>query len=294
MRLVTYSINGASHAGVLTDAGIVPVSAMGADLPNDVLLLVKGGGEMRAKLEKAVGNGVDTIDPADVRLEAPIRVPARNIFCVGKNYTEHAKEFERSGFDATSAGQATPDLPIVFTKAPSSVSGPTDTIDSTMDPTGTIDYEGELAVVIGTGGRGIKAADAMKHIFGYTVVNDVTSREMQSRHKQWFLGKSPDTFCPMGPALVTADEIDDVAKMRLTTTVNGEVRQDALVRDLIFDIPTIIETISASITLQPGDIIATGTPAGVAVGFNPPKYLKAGDVVEVNIDPIGKIVNVVA
>jgi 2-keto-4-pentenoate hydratase/2-oxohepta-3-ene-1,7-dioic acid hydratase in catechol pathway len=294
MRLVTYSNNGSSHAGVLTDAGIVPVGTLDAGLPDDVLSLIKGGDETRAILEQATDNGNAAIDPANVKFEAPIKLPERNIFCVGKNYTEHAKEFERSGFDATSAGQDTPDRPIVFTKAPSSVTGPTDTIDSTMDPTGTIDYEGELAVVIGTGGRGIKAADAMKHIFGYTVVNDVTSREIQSRHKQWFLGKSPDTFCPMGPVLVTADEIDDVANMRLTTTVNGEVRQDALVRDLIFDIPTIIETISASITLQPGDIIATGTPAGVAVGFNPPKYLKAGDVVEVNIDPIGKIVNVVA
>lgn len=291
MRLVTYAINGSRHAGVMTQKGIVPVTSVDAGLPDDVLGLIVAGETALSTLRQGLSNGTSMLAPDAVKLEAPIMQPARNIFCIGKNYIEHAKEFEDSGIDATSAGQSTPDVPIVFTKAPSSVTGPTDDVDSTMDPTGTIDYEGELAVIIGTGGRGIKAAEAMKHVFGYTVVNDVTARETQNRHKQWFLGKSPDTFCPMGPVLVTADEITDIGSMRLTTKVNGEVRQDAYVRDLIFDIPTIIATISRSITLKPGDIIATGTPAGVAIGFKPPKYLKVGDVVEVTIDPIGTIVN---
>ncbi|MGJ3264695.1 MAG: fumarylacetoacetate hydrolase family protein [Salinarimonas sp.] len=164
-------------------------------------------------------------------------------------------------------------------------------VDSSLDPTGTLDYEGELAVVIGRGGRGISRERAMEHVFGYTIVNDITARDVQNRHKQWFLGKSADTFCPMGPALVTASAVVDVTALRLVTRVNGEVRQDAVVRDPIFDIPTIIATISAGITLQPGDVIATGTPAGVAVGFSPPRWLRPGDRVEVAIDGIGSLTN---
>ena len=237
---------------------------------------------------------LEVIDPADVTLLAPIPTPRRNIFCVGKNYHAHAKEFQDLGFDSSSAGQEIPDVPIVFTKAPSSVIGPDASILSELDPTDTLDYEGELAVIIGMGGRGIKAADAMSHVYGYSIVNDVTARKTQNLHKQWFLGKSPDTFCPFGPVIVTSDDIADVTQLRLKTMVNGELRQDAVVRDLIFDIPTIIETISAAITLQPGDIIATGTPVGVAIGFKPPKYLKSGDSVTVEISQIGAITNPVA
>lgn len=291
MRLVTYALNGACHAGVLTEAGVVPVQAISDRLPDNVAGLVRGGAEALAVLRQGFAKSAAPVDDDDLRLVAPIPRPPRNIFCVGKNYVEHAKEFEGSGFDASSGGQATPDVPIVFTKAPSSVIGPDANIDSSLDPTGTLDYEGELAVVIGTGGRGIAPAAAMGHVYGYTIVNDVTARATQNRHKQWFLGKSADTFCPMGPVLLTADAVPDVAAMHLTTRVNGEVRQDAMVRDLIFDIPTIIATISAAITLEPGDIIATGTPAGVAVGFTPPKYLAPGDRVAVTIEPIGSLEN---
>jgi 2-keto-4-pentenoate hydratase/2-oxohepta-3-ene-1,7-dioic acid hydratase in catechol pathway len=184
-----------------------------------------------------------------------------------------------------------PDLPIVFTKAPSSVIGPGDAIPAWLDETNSVDYEGELTLVIGPGGRAISKAKALDHIFGYTIVNDVTARTLQSAHKQWFLGKSLDGFCPMGPSVVTADEIPDPTKLHLTTKVNGETRQDASVRDLIFDIPTLVETISKRITLEPGDLIATGTPAGVGIGFSPPKYLKKGDVVDVTIEPIGTLSN---
>ena len=291
MRLVTYALNGSQHAGVLTDRGVVPVRHLGAHLPDSVAGLVAAGTQARGALEQGLTTTAEVLPVDGVTLCAPIPRPSRNVFCVGKNYVEHAKEFEGSGFDASSGGQATPDVPIVFTKAPSSVVGPDDAVDSALDPTGTLDYEGELAVVIGTGGRGIRAGDAMTHVYGYTIVNDITARATQNRHKQWFLGKSADTFCPMGPVLVTADAVPDVGAMHLTTRVNGEIRQDALVRDLIFDIPTIIETISASITLQPGDVIATGTPAGVAVGFTPPRYLEPGDVVDVTIDPIGSLRN---
>ena len=213
------------------------------------------------------------------------------IVCVGKNYAAHAREFQQSGFDATSSGQDVPTAPVVFTKAPSSVIGPDAAILANLDPTNSVDYEGELAVVIGRGGRGISRAEAMNHVFGYTVINDVTARTLQHKHKQWFLGKSIDSFCPMGPTLVTADEIPDPARLTLETHVNGELRQKALVSDLIFDIPTLIETISRGITLIPGDIVATGTPEGVGIGFTPPKYLKAGDTVAVTIDPIGTLTN---
>jgi 2-keto-4-pentenoate hydratase/2-oxohepta-3-ene-1,7-dioic acid hydratase in catechol pathway len=182
-------------------------------------------------------------------------------------------------------------VPVIFTKATTSVIGPHDPIPAHLDPTSSVDYEGELTVVIGKGGRGIRAQDAFEHVFGYTIINDVTARTLQHRHKQWFLGKSLDGFCPMGPAVVTRDEVPDVRALQLLTRVNGELRQDAPVADLIFDIPTLIATISLGTTLLPGDLIATGTAAGVGIGFDPPRYLKAGDEVAVTIEPIGTLTN---
>ena len=160
-----------------------------------------------------------------------------------------------------------------------------------LDPTGTVDYEGELGLVIGTKAFQVSKADAYGTIFGYVIINDVTSRELQRKHNQWVIGKGIDTFCPMGPWLVTADEVGDVTRLELTTTVNGETRQSASVADLIFDIPTLIETITATMTLLPGDIIATGTPAGVGIGFTPPKYLATGDTMSVAITGLGELTN---
>jgi 2-keto-4-pentenoate hydratase/2-oxohepta-3-ene-1,7-dioic acid hydratase in catechol pathway len=226
-----------------------------------------------------------------VRLTAPLPRPRRNIFCVGKNYHAHAKEFAGSGFDSSAKpGGDIPAVPIYFTKVPESVVGPGEPILIVPEVSTAIDYEAELAVVIGRGGKGIKAADAMKHVWGYTIINDVTARDWQSRHMQWILGKSFDTFCPMGPWLVSADECDGT-RTRVRCYVNGEERQNASTTDLIFDIPTLIETLSAGITLYPGDVIATGTPVGVGIGFKPPKYLKPGDVVRVEIDGIGSLEN---
>lgn len=161
-------------------------------------------------------------------------------------------------------------------------------------PTGVsdkIDYEAELALVIGKGGRGIRKADAYSHVFGYMIVNDMTARDLQAHHKQWLIGKSLDTFCPMGPYLVTADAVD-VENLNVRCWVNDELRQDANTSDLIFDIPTLIEALSAGITLYPGDIIATGTPAGVGIGFKPPRYLSRGDRVTVEIDGLGRLSNI--
>lgn len=225
------------------------------------------------------------------RLLAPIPAPPHNIMCVGKNYYAHAHEFTRSGFDAgATAADAVPQHPIIFTKPSSSIAGPYDDIPLWPGLDAAVDYEAELAVVIGRGGRFIPPEQAMAHVFGYTILNDVTARDLQRVHKQWFLGKGIDGFGPMGPWIATADEVD-VANLRVTCRVNGELRQDSSTADLIFDVPTLIAAISRSMTLSPGDVIATGTPEGVGVGFDPPRFLKDGDVVEVEIAGIGAIRN---
>ncbi|MCA3223444.1 MAG: fumarylacetoacetate hydrolase family protein [Burkholderiales bacterium] len=227
---------------------------------------------------------------AAVQLLAPLPRPRRNVFCVGLNYRSHAAELAARGFNgARSADDLIPPAPVVFSKVPESVVGPGAAIEIPA-VSSAIDYEAELAVVIGKGGRNIAAADALAHVFGYTIVNDVTARDLQKRHQQWLLGKGCDTFCPMGPCIVTADALDG-ANARIRLWVNGELRQDGNSNDLVFGIPAIIESISAALTLQPGDVIATGTPAGVAMGFSPPPWLKAGDVVKVEIDGIGVLEN---
>ncbi len=301
MRLVTFRPRGGQQTepaiGAMDGEGrVLSFAQCAPGLPRGMVGLIAAGGDALAQANAAVegaGDG-DWLAMGAVELLAPIPRPAKNIFCVGKNYHAHAREFQGSGFDKTSGGADIPDVPIIFTKAPSSVIGPGVPIPSGLDATGSTDYEGELGVVIGPGGRGITAKDAYAHVFGYTIVNDVTARETQRRHAQWFLGKSLDGFCPLGPAIVTADEVGDVGSLRLTTRVNGETRQDALIGQLIFDIPCLIETISAGITLEPGDIISTGTPEGVGIGFKPPKYLKPGDIVAIEIDRLGILENPVA
>jgi len=223
-------------------------------------------------------------------LKVPVARPRRNIFCVGKNYRPHAAEFARSGFDSSAAAGDVPAHPIIFSKPPECVIGNGEPILIDPSVSTAIDYEAELGVIIGAGGRGITRENALAHVLGYTIINDVTARDLQGRHSQWLLGKSQDTFCPMGPHMVTADDID-LGDTAIKCWVNGELRQDANTRDLIFDVPTLIATISAGLTLLPGDIIATGTPAGVGIGFKPPVYLKDGDVVRIEIVGIGVLEN---
>lgn len=224
-----------------------------------------------------------------VRLLAPIPVPARNIFCVGKNYASHAQEFTRSGFDAAQTA-AVPASPIVFSKTPQTVIAHGESVWDAQGVSDALDYEAELAVIIDQGGRGITYDNAWGHVWGYTIINDVTARDWQKRHQQWHMGKSFDTFAPMGTVAVTADEIDG-ANLDVTCWINGELRQQANTRDLIFDIPTLIATLSAGITLMPGDIIATGTPEGVGIGFTPPRFLKGGDIMTIEITGIGRLEN---
>ncbi|VXD03699.1 Hydrolase [Enterobacterales bacterium 8AC] len=221
----------------------------------------------------------------------PPLIPARNIFCIGKNYREHAAEFSKSGFDhSAKADEVAPEFAVVFTKAPETVIATGAKIPRHAQVTEQLDYEAELAVIIGKGGRAISKADAFDHVWGYTLINDVTARDLQKNHRQWFMGKSLDGFCPMGPWLVSADEID-LSAASIQCWVNGELRQNAKISDLIFDIPSLIATLSAGIELKPGDIIATGTPAGVGIGFTPPRFLQTGDVVRIEIDGIGRLEN---
>jgi len=285
MRVATFSIAGERRVG-LVDLGSRTVAPF--DLPVEraedgilALILANGAGLPRT---------LSPVPLSQVTLEAPIPRPRRNIFCVGKNYHEHAHEFSRSGFDSSAAAGAVPKNPIIFSKVPESVVATHASVVIDSKVSTAIDYEGELAVIIGKGGRGIAKADAYEHVWGYTIVNDVTARDMQGRYSQWLIGKSQDTFCPMGPWAVTKDEID-IATAGIRCFVNEDLRQNSKINLLIFDIPTIIATLSEGITLMPGDVIATGTPAGVGIGFDPPKYLKGGDVVRVEIDGIGTLEN---
>ncbi|BDG48476.1 fumarylacetoacetate hydrolase family protein [Parageobacillus sp. KH3-4] len=219
----------------------------------------------------------------DVRLLAPIPRPAKNIFCVGKNYVDHAIELGGNS-----------DIPqhlIVFSKVPTTVIGHEETVLRHADVTDELDYEGELAVVIGKRGKALRKEEALDYVFGYTIINDVTARDLQERHQQYLLGKSLDTFCPMGPWIVHKSLIENPNKLEIETKVNGEIRQKASTEQFIFNVETIIETISRGITLEPGDIIATGTPAGVGKGMKPPRFLQAGDVVEITVEGIGTLRN---
>ena len=224
---------------------------------------------------------------ASATIIAPFPNPARNIMCLGKNYLGHLQEVAQKM--KTSA--AVPEYPIIFTKAPSCVIGPSDTIPASEQYTQKLDYEAELAIIIGRGGRDIKAQDAWQHVFGYTAFNDVTARDLQKNHKQFFKAKSLDGFGPMGPVVVHRSAMPSAEQLAVKCTINGELRQQATLDHLIFDIPAIIECLSAGMTLQAGDIIATGTPEGVGMGFTPPRYLKAGDEVVVEVTGVKPLVN---
>lgn len=288
MKLVTFETDRTMAAGYIADGHVVACVTGAGALTAIRDLLSDGGGDLTAWKAK----GGERFALADVRLLAPIPEPRRDIICVGKNYRAHAAEFHASGFDSTGK-EAVPEYPVIFTKAMTSVVGPGDDVRGSLDPTGSVDYEGELGVIIGKPCFQVAKADAMDHVFGYVIINDVTSRLLQQRHNQWVIGKGLDTFCPMGPWILTADEAGDPRQMRLQTRINGELRQDAPVSDLIFDIPTLIETMSRTMTLLPGDIIATGTAEGVGIGFKPPKYLVAGDRMSVSITGLGTLENTI-
>lgn len=287
MRLVRFQTPGdPPHIGTLSGDEVLDLTAANPDLPTDMVDVIASWSESEVA-DLAASAPRHAID--DVRLLAPLRM-RKNVIAVGRNYRDHAQEFSASGFDA-SEKQMIPDHPVVFTKSPTSVIGPDDPIVLANDPTGTTDYEGEMGVVIGRRCKSATRENALDHVFGWTIVNDVTARDLQKRHVQWFIGKSPDTFCPMGPCITTIDELPDIRRSWMTTTVNGEQRQRAPISALIFDVESLIVTLSEVMTLEPGDVIATGTGLGVGIGFDPPVYLRSGDVVEVSIDGIGTLRN---
>lgn len=287
MKIARFSFNGNTHLGIVNTENetVHPVDSLFGEMVDLIRLTISGFTYQ--------GQGEAGIPLSDVKLLAPI-VPNRNIFCVGKNYYEHAKEFAGSGFEAGAVkGQEIDSHPAIFSKPPSTVIGPGAVVEMHPEATDAVDYEAELAVIIGRPGRNIRRSDAMQHVFGYTIINDVTARDRQRNHKQWLAGKGLDTFCPMGPWIVTADEIDGT-NLDIECTVNGELRQKANTASLIFKIPELLESISAGLTLQPGDVIATGTPAGVGIGFTPPRFLKSGDRVDITVEGIGSISNTFA
>ncbi len=290
MRIASWSWGGRDQVGLVSPDGreLTPLALTDASRGALGLIQALASG---SSLPAAAGARL----PVEaVTLRAPLPKPLRSIFCAGRNYHEHAAELAGTVFR-----DSLPDKdawPIIFTKLPECVIGPHDVVRLPGAAVTTqIDYESELAVVIGRVGRDIPRARAMDHVFGYTIVNDVSARDVQVRHQQWDLGKSFDTFCPMGPWIVSADEMDGRdTRVRGWITPSGgnaELRQDGHTRVMIFDIPTLVETCSRGITLYPGDVIATGTPAGVGMGFKPPKWLQHGDVVRIQIDGIGVIEN---
>ena len=230
----------------------------------------------------------DKVSRMDVKLLAPV-LPTKNILCIGKNYYDHILEFDGNDDDV----KRIKEVPIFFSKAVSSITDPYEKVYLHENACQNVDYEAELAVVIGKQGINISREDALNYIFGYTILNDVTARDLQAKHQQWFKGKSLDTHCPIGPWIVTKDEIPDGNNLNIRSLINGEVRQDANTSLMIHDIKALIVQLSKGMTLNAGDVIATGTPKGVGHGFNPPKYLKAGDEMEVVIEGIGSLVNTV-
>lgn len=296
MRLVTFQ---AADGAATPDAGgrlgavvgeqvIDLAAASGGSLPSTMLAFIQAGPDAHQRARQLLATGPSGVPSSSVRLLAPIPRSTRNLLCLGLNYRAHAAEGA-----ALFGTQATePAFPMFFTKAPTSVIGPDATIEIDTSLTKEPDWEVELAVVIGTGGRDIAKSDAMSHIFGYTIANDISARDLQFRHGgQFFKGKSLDTFCPLGPWIVTADEIGDAQALDISLTLNGVLKQSSNTSKLIFDIPTTIAGLSEGMTLEPGDIILTGTPEGVGFARKPPEYLQDGDVAVCEIQHIGVLSN---
>ncbi|MDP1672270.1 MAG: fumarylacetoacetate hydrolase family protein [Burkholderiales bacterium] len=302
MKLVTYSAGKRAPAkiGVVApDGSIIDLEAAAkktrVKLPfaaNDMIGLVAAGKAGLALVKKAVA-GLKTGHHrfAKVTLHAPIPRPRKNVFCVGWNYVEHFEE----GAKARPHVQELPKHPAFFSKQPLAVNGPFGDVPSHPGVTQKLDWEVEMAVVIGKGGRNIKEADAMKHIYGYMIANDVSAREVQRQHgQQWFKGKSLDGHCPRGPWLTTADEVKNPQGLRITSRVNGVTKQDSNTSYMYFKLPRLIAELSAGLTLEPGDLFLTGTPAGVGHARNPPEFMKPGDILETEVEGLGLLRNKIA
>lgn len=300
MKFVTFEVKEKSHLGILMDDKncVIPLQAaekfyLGTTtLPNTMLEFI-GDGDKALDTARKILAKKDAKCPMmavnEVKLLAPIPRPRKNIFCIGKNYVEHALEFEKT----RDVKAAVPKVPVIFSKPPTAVIGTGAVVKNHKHITSQLDYEVELAVIIGKEAFRVAKETAYDYVFGYTIMNDVSARDLQKSHSQWLMGKGPDTFAPLGPCITHKGEIPDPHNLSIKCFINGEVRQNANTKDMVFDIPTLISTLSSVITLEPGDIIATGTPSGVGVGFNPPKFLAFGDEMRLEIEKIGVLVNTI-
>lgn len=300
MKFVTYTQGGHEIPGVILDDGRVlnlkeAFAGEGGPVINDLLDVVEGGERMLCAVRDAATRAAANRDSAhcvqlsSVRLMAPIPHPRKNVFCVGRNYKEHVAEAAKARGNETKL----PDYPQFFTKPPLAVIGPTDDIPWHAEVTQQLDYEVELGLIIGKTGRNIPRDKALDYVFGYTVINDITARDLQKRHGQWFKGKGLDGSCPMGPWIVDRESVPDPQNITVRLRVNGEQRQESNTSLMIFDLREIISQLSDGLTLEPGDIIATGTPSGVGFAMDPPRFLVDGDVVETEVEGVGMLRNVI-
>ena len=286
MQIASYKQNKDIKIGAVIDGNVVDLS----DITNDMLSFIHLGEIGLTKAREIIANSQQSVALANVHLLAPIPFPPRNIMCLGLNYAEHAQE----SYEARGHKTQLPEFPIIFTKATTSVNGPYDEIPYDVAVSSHIDWEVELGIIIGRRGKNIPVSDALSYVYGYIVVNDISARDLQREHKQFFKGKSLDGACPMGPWIVTADHLPDPHNLRITSRVNQVTKQDSNTRHMIFDIPTTIHHLSRGMTLIPGDIIATGTPSGVGFARRPPEFLGPGDVVECEVEGIGVIRNTIS
>jgi 2-keto-4-pentenoate hydratase/2-oxohepta-3-ene-1,7-dioic acid hydratase in catechol pathway len=287
VKLITYRYKGETTIGAVSEVDtVVPLTAVAGDM----LSLIELGSDGLARAKAALGQLAGAVALEQVSLLAPIPHPPRNIMCLGKNYVAHAEESFRAWGDRVEL----PEFPIIFTKATTAVNAPFEDIPYDPAVSDMIDFEAELAVIISRSGRNISRAEALSHVYGYTVMNDISARDLQRRHKQFFKGKSLDGSAPLGPWIVTADEIEDPQNLHITCSVNGVLKQDSNTSLMIFDIAETIVQLSKGMTLLAGDIIATGTPSGVGFARTPPEFLRPGDEIACTVESIGTIRNRIA
>ncbi len=294
MRYVTYRRGGHEYPGLFSDGRIYSLNDVLKKLEKppvaSLLDFIETSAESEGLADTVSGFALSSCAPVKgAVLCAPIPRPRRNVFCLGKNYAAHATEIKATRL----AGRGLPEHPVYFSKTASPALAPEAVLDCPEEITASLDYEAELAVVIGKKGKNIAPQDAAGYVFGYTILNDVSARDLQTAREQWFRGKNLDDFCPMGPVIADAREIPFPPKLAISCRVNGEIRQNASTADLLFDIPAILADLSHGFTLYPGDIISTGTPAGVGAGFNPPRFLQDGDTVECAVEGIGVLRNTI-
>ena len=301
MRYATFSLPGdpTPRLGAIANDRVIDVVEAIQDTwpgpaPTSLLALIQAGPDVwqrvMSMLQPRLNQGnTDSPRVQDIRWHAPIPRPTKNIFCLGQNYLNHAKEAAR----ARERELKIPEVPVFFTKTPTTVTGPYDEVPWDPSVTTQVDYEVELGVIIGVSTKNVARGAALDHVFGYTIINDVSARDLQKSHLQWFKGKSLDGFCPMGPCVVTADEFGDPQNKRIALRLNGDSRQNATTADMIFSVAVCLEHLSKGMTLEPGDIIASGTPEGVGLGRIPPEYMKDGDVMETEIEGIGVMRNTI-